>query len=75
MGLLPEISHGYLCLGSSLFLWRFDAGAAAAEAIVEFSEVDADITAIALVPPRPPPEGNFGASVRLEDRKWRGRKF
>jgi hypothetical protein len=63
LGLLPEISHGYLCLGPSLFLWRFDAGAAAAEAVLEFSEVDADISAVALVPPRPTPDGNFGASV------------
>jgi hypothetical protein len=50
-----------LILGSRLYLWEYANGEKAAT--VEFSGLDAPITALGLVPPRPPPDGNFISSV------------
>ena len=58
LGLFPQIEHGYLALGSRLYLWPYRSPD---RPPVEFSGLDAAITAVGLVPPRP--DGQFSNSV------------
>jgi len=60
LGLLPVIEHAFLALGPMLYMWPYRSPD---KPVVQFSGLDADITAVGLVPPKPRPDGNFADTV------------